>query len=477
MTNLLALRLFSPFLMAGLLMPPEVAMTQNTVAESAGMQYGGNNDRIPALNRLPHEILSDTFLLLHGNPCLKGSISSVCRRWRIVINQTPQIWSKLVVFPRRELCVSAAVERLNMLIDRSGMILLDVEWGCLTRPKAALSFALATCLLERTPVSRWRSLRLGTTGCIPIHKIDGMFENLRNLTLDHSEEAEEFLEVVASTAPKLAFLKLPTAGVTESKEGSFMKELIGPETLLQTAVIYRGLSITHIIQRLHVSFALDICLLPLLRELTLDHLTSFDSHISTLCPNLETLTVRKCVESCSSIELTMPHLRALKFHGPNYSILGRVDAPKLQTLHVAKHGSNQADQMQSLHNALDNPTYQLFPSTLYIDCLCDMATIIQLLQLSPALEHLTVTIHSRREQWQSMLVALGRRRQAPSEGAELLGWQLCEHLATLHISFSWTQSNVEEDQKLAKELLISRPMMQKVFLDWIDGYSIAVDGC
>jgi hypothetical protein len=462
--------------MAGLQMPPKVGMTHNIDAESSGIQHRGSNDRIPAFNRLPHEILSDIFLLLHGNSCLKGSISSVCRRWKLVINQTPQIWSKLVVFPRRELCVSAAVERLNMLIDRSGMVLLDVNWGCLTRPKAALSFALATCLLDRTPVSRWRSLRLGTTGTIPIHKISGTFENLRDLILDHSEEAEGFLAAVAATAPKLAFLKLPTAGVMESKEGGFMKELISPETLLQTAVIYPDLSITHVIRRLHVSFALNICLLPLLREFTLDHLTSFDSRLGTLCPNLETLMVRKCVENCSNIELTMPNLRALIFHGPNYSILGRVDAPKLQTLHIARHGFCQADQMISLHSALDNPTYQLSPSTLHIDCLCGIATIIQLLQLSPRLQHFTVTIYSHKEQWRSMFIALGRRRRAHSEGAELLGWQLCEHLATLRISFSWAQLDVEEARNLAKELLISRSVMQRVLFDWIDGYSIVVNG-
>jgi hypothetical protein len=84
---------------------------------------------------------------------------------------------------------------------------------------------------------------------------------------------------------------------------------------------------------------------------------------------LETLTIRQCIEDCWAIKIIVSHLRSLTFHGLNHSFLGRVDIPKLQMPHIARHGFNRRDQKQSLACASDNPTFQLAPLTLRIDCL------------------------------------------------------------------------------------------------------------
>lgn len=436
-----------------------------------------NHVAAPPIERLPNELLGDIFTLLRDEPGMKNSLFLVCHYWRLVILQIPQFWSKIVVFPRRVLTSHEAVERLKMLIERSGSMLLEVDWGCLSRSRAALSLQLANCLLERTSVSRWQSLRIGRTGTIPIHKVKGTFSNLRTLMIDHSEEAEALLTLIAASSPKLALLKLPNVGIPSSSEHDFMTGTIGPDTLLRTAVIHRGLNITHISRRLHASSLLHICPLHQLTELIIDRLTSSDMRLGTFCPNLEKLTVRNCVEKCAHLDINLPALRELLFDGPNYYVLCRIDAPKLQTLRIGKPGFNQGNQIQTLPEALDDTLYQLSPTTLHIHCPADIMTITTFIELSPGLRHLEISLYSAKQPWRSIFTSLHRSRTTASQEGQFLGWQLCEYLVSLKIWLHWDRRDVEEVRELAVELLAgrSRGRMRKVTVEWGDGFIVTVD--
>ncbi|KAI6116407.1 hypothetical protein F5141DRAFT_1213011 [Pisolithus sp. B1] len=74
---------------------------------------------VPPINRLPNELLAQTFLLIRDQ---KQSLGSVSRRWRVVIMDTPTIWS--------EICFSDYYSRPSLLklhLDRSRQVPLTIS--------------------------------------------------------------------------------------------------------------------------------------------------------------------------------------------------------------------------------------------------------------------------------------------------------------------------------------------------------------
>ena len=250
--------------------------------------------------------------------------------------------------------------------------------------------------------------------------------------------------------------------------------MVGPDTLLRTGVIPSELSLTHNIRRLQVSHHLHLGFLPELKELILDYVPSFGAEFGQLAPNLETMTIQYG-QGRARTQCVLPCLRELVLYGPEYYIASGVEAPDLGVLRLETLEAQRPSSLRTFQEALDDPSYHLSPSRIHINCSFHAMIILQLLQLSPNLEHLAISIYSQNDRWEALFDELMRRRESPQDAGHL-GWQLCERLIVVHISFKRPSLRVERAQKCGMNLLENRPIMHQISFDWSDGLSIVIKG-
>jgi F-box-like len=116
-------------------------------------------DPVSIVDRIPVELLLAIFHFFRPDITTLISITHTCRRWRLITTESAFLWTDVTLRIRSN---SRSVSLLEMQLERTGDLLLDVAWWghiweyCNSRVLAIVR--------EKAQFSRWRTLKLGLVG-------------------------------------------------------------------------------------------------------------------------------------------------------------------------------------------------------------------------------------------------------------------------------------------------------------------------
>ncbi|KAI6108582.1 hypothetical protein EDD16DRAFT_69060 [Pisolithus croceorrhizus] len=146
---------------------------------------------VPPINRLPNELLAQIFLLISDE---RESLATVSRRWRVVIMETPTIWS--------EICLSHYYSRPDLLklhLDRSRQAPLTIS----------LHYNQTELEVVLPHVNRIHTLRIfGSASDVFDEFASLAFPSLENLLVDLESNSIDRLLSIYSRSPALKCLEL-----------------------------------------------------------------------------------------------------------------------------------------------------------------------------------------------------------------------------------------------------------------------------
>jgi hypothetical protein len=430
---------------------------------------------------LPWELTRQIFLTFARCESGHSVLGLICHSWRQVYIQTPQLWTKISVFPLHSIDQQELLTIQEKLLKRSGDLLVDITWS---RSKDKLPEDLKRDLeirfLDTIPPTRWRSLTIraaDSSYLLSGEYLKGQFENLQCLFID-GWVSESFLSAINSSAKNLRWIRLcPSLTLHQGT----LDEVINEHTVLQTRVVLDSLYITTLIRNLEVDtlteFTIPLTQVTSLRIHCYDHHGS-RTNFPDLLPNLTTLHITQCIDAygISFQPISLPNLLALTVGGPDLFILCYFDAPKLQSLTVTPGPGNAVD-INSFERAIDEPTYQLSPDSIFVAFPLDFLCLYHLLSFSPRTRTLSVT--TKPDLFSQLLPLLSRKRATTlSNGQRKEKLDFVEGLEAfhLHLWFVPTIEQIETAKQIASNLMVD-PLRSSLILSTVrwagcDGFRV-----
>jgi hypothetical protein len=383
----------------------------------------------------------------------------ICHSWRQIYTQMPQLWTKISVFPFHNIDQQGLLTLQEILLKRSGDLLVDITWS---RSKDNLPEELKRELeirfLDTIPPSRWRSLTIRavdpSSHLLSGGHLKGQFENLQCLFID-GWVSEPFLSVINSSAKNLRRIRLcPSL----APHRTTLDGVINEHTVLQTRMVLDTLYITTLVRNLEVDTLTEFTM-PLTQVTSL-HVHCYDHHgtrtnFPDLLPNLTNLHISQCIDAygISFQPISLLNLLTLTVGGPDLFILCYFDAPKLQSLTVTPGPGNAVD-INSFERAIDEPTYQLSPDSIFVAFPLDFLCLYHLLSFSPRTRTLSVT--TKLDLFSQLLPLLSRKRATTlSNGQRKEKLDFVEDLEAfhLHLWFVPTTEQTETAKQIASNLM------------------------
>ncbi|PVF98503.1 hypothetical protein CPB86DRAFT_784744, partial [Serendipita vermifera] len=425
---------------------------------------------------LPWELTRQIFLTFAQCESNHSILGLICQSWRQVYIETPQLWTRIQVFPSRPIDRDEVFTLQETLIKRSGDLLVDLVWSlpCCElhqEPKRELEERL----LNAIPLSRWQSLTICTiTPFTLLWNFKGKLENLQYLFID-IPVSESFLSAINSSARCLKLIRFSPLCGNLYRGTRILDKVIDEHTTLQTRVVWNSFLITTLVRYLEVD-TLGGFTQPL-TQLASFHVRNYDyygprTNLSSLLPNLADLKISQCIytRGITFTSMSLPNLLTLTVGGPDLFILCYFDAPKLENLSITP-GMRDVVNINSLEQAMDSPSYQLSPESLSVAFPLNFLCLYHLLSFSPRTKTLSVTgdvdllpqLPSLLSRKRSMTLSNGQRTEKLDfvEGLEVL---------CLRLSFIPTPEQSATAKQIASNLMTD-PLRSSLMVSnvrWVD---------
>lgn len=453
------------------------------------------------MDQLPSELLRSIFLLL---PDHRNTLISVCRRWRELIIITSQFWTVISISPinpksRETIPTNEWLPILKSLLERSGSMPLKVIWNfpfnlsstserVMKEITPKFQGDLITCLFDYAPFSRWRSLEIRECGRHTpsqkvLNRLLGPFA-LKELSIKSKwVHLSYLLELLEKSAVVVTHIH---SSVLYDRHLEAYPVLLGGVTALSIVEINpRVADLCRNLSTLRIKMLPEEhCVLPQLRSLHVEQNFDLQQFVYVVAPLLKYLRVKYFTEY-GRIYLggsyQLPCLHTLTISRGQLWPLVYFRADALEKLCIDAPLGSLKESTAIINRLLDRSDYRISPFILVLNTPLRLRTMLRLLQRSPRIRNITISInplvesiayelfeeivHSNRQEGDNIRATDTKR-----------SWQLCPDLTTLHLLLDWAQVDTDYWTEKAHGILRGRSggPMESVICEWSDGNRINV---
>ncbi|KAG8812858.1 hypothetical protein FRC17_001791 [Serendipita sp. 399] len=287
------------------------------------------------INRLPDELLVDILRrhITSEHVRRNASLRSVCRRWKILVDSTAILWSKIRLGPSGLPSSIRACQRLaSFCINRSGNCPLDIDLAFSSIDDAADPLEvlnLVTTLVDgddsrnqigqvgvkTAPMCRWRHFRIMIRA-----RWARMIMSIIFMVLAHATPSLEILEILdesyrSDKGPGSAIaLSLPAVFPHFSNLKSFSTNLVlDVPKFLHRNPAFTGISLRSLSLVANPTTLRQISRYPNLSHLAIFYTGPWDTNIFVILPQLTSLTVDGDQWDSLITAVQAPNLQRLRF--------------------------------------------------------------------------------------------------------------------------------------------------------------------
>jgi hypothetical protein len=353
-------------------------------------------------------------------------LTHTCQRWRLIAVYFPPLWTDLRI-PLHSVTSGQCFDSLlTMQVNRCGALPLDVVWH--SDLKSQHFIFMLFSIRDIAPFSRWGSLRL----CMPGRNsfAEGIiastveFTNLESLVI--SSDTHMFIAEIfcRATTSKLKMIDLRSCGhaLWEERLIRFLNRGTSPQLCRpkvgtpflpgSIVTLCAGVREKHPFPNI-LNYELDEC--------------TFRSKESINLRNMTSLTINGCLTVHAECDVLLPSLQHIQFNAILIYLEGKIQAPVLQTLHIAatpvgvdsvytKYTRHANNNLGNMRQSINSPGYLLSPKNLIVvDSPLPGQTIIELLTKSPRVTHATL----RLKDWTCAQMVVERLHESSAQNERL----------------------------------------------------------